>query len=347
MKFNFLKLFRCTSQFSSLLVLAFLDRLLGSLSLLCNRHLNFTQRPVLYNDFHPSHFLNNDCSDLGIVLQGPLTNPQFIVNTIRLYQNFVFPNSKIVVSTWNDESYQAIKLLLDLGVIVLLNKKPKNRGHANINYQICSSREGLKHKLLQSCKYLIKTRTDQRINSKNSYKYLTSLLKIYPFSMPSVLGRIIAISRNSFKYRIYGLSDMFYFGYNSDMIKLWDIPYDSRTASDIQKYHYEHPNMNLYQYARQCYSEVYIVVNYLQSLGITPLWSIAHSFEIISRYFIVIDCISVDLYWNKYNNRENIWLDYTSDYFINSEYSHLDWLLGVNQLLHSSEDDTVIHKSLS
>jgi cystathionine beta-lyase/cystathionine gamma-synthase len=78
-------------------------------------------------------------------MQGPIMlHKSFTYETIRLY-NKIFPHVDIILSTWQDEDENTLRELEKLSVKVILNEKPSNHGHSNINLQIISTSIGVKY----------------------------------------------------------------------------------------------------------------------------------------------------------------------------------------------------------
>jgi hypothetical protein len=169
-----------------------------------------------------SHAFNY--AELCVIIQGDIKNINFLQETIQIYKNCVFPGSCILISTWYDENKKHLRSIEKLGVEVLVSEKPENRGASNINLQITSTRRAVECAALKNVRYLMKTRTDQRINAVNTYPYLLALTKQFPPSSAENGGRLIGLSLNSFKYRLYGISDMFMFGSLNEMQKYWSPP---------------------------------------------------------------------------------------------------------------------------
>ena len=86
-----------------------------------------------------------DHSELGIIIQGNIADPDFLIETIKIYRDKIFPRSQIIVSTWSDESTIILEKLKNLTprIKVIISDKPKNCGIANINYQIFSTSKGV------------------------------------------------------------------------------------------------------------------------------------------------------------------------------------------------------------
>ena len=164
-------------------------------------------------------------SEWCILLQGPIiTKNSFTLQTILLYR-YVYPNARIILSTWKDETKKLDKNKLhDLKVDVLLNSKPEYVGISNINLQLESTVAGLNFASDNGVKYVIKTRTDQRVcKSLDFFGHLRKLQLNFPPSTEKIANRLIIASTNSFKSRLYGITDMFMFGGISEMKLYWKI----------------------------------------------------------------------------------------------------------------------------
>ena len=266
-------------------------------------------------------------SKLAIVVQGPyLEKENFTLETLRMYRRN-FPESIIILSTWTlpkcDES-----ALNQIGVNVSLNERPIDAGVSNVNLQIASTKSGMLLAMELGVNHVLKTRTDQRIYNPNFYAYLTSLLDAFPLAKPcsDQHSRLIACSLNTFKVRMYGISDMFLFGHVEDMVRYWDVPLDDRNSDGVDKAKTwrEHANLQL--------SEVYFCTTYLRSIGKDVKFTLKSSLSAIAENFIVIDQHSISLFWNKYTYDENRY----DHGFYNSQLTFNDWLI-----LYSCQDNIV------
>ena len=226
--------------------------------------------------------------DVGMVIQGPVvTDGDFTENTIRIYRK-LFPGAVIVLSTWK-ASEKLIHDLSGIDVKVIINKDPVNPGISNINRQIKSTREGLAS--LNDCaKYAVKLRSDQRLTDPNALNYLINVLGMYGQRSDGI-GKIVAASRNTFKYRLYGISDMFQFGHLDDLIRFWDCKYDNRPSAEIQSAEVK----TLLDFARWSVCEVYLVISYLKRVGVDIEWTLSQYRKILVDFFVVFDSASLGL----------------------------------------------------
>lgn len=231
---------------------------------------------------------------LCIVIQGPIVKENdFTLETCKIYKK-IFNNSEtIILSTWDTEDKKYLKNFEAIGVKVLLSKAPDFAGRANLNYQILSTMKGLKEGEKLGCEYAIKTRTDQRFYSTNLSRDLFNLLKIYPPSPNyNMHSRLVALSFNSFKYRYYGISDMFLFGNTQDMLKYWNSPLDTKKYEEYKTI----KQKDLWQ---QYCSETYIALHFLKNIGVTPEYTLKHTWKIYKDLSLLIKkfliCIGLNI----------------------------------------------------
>tara|TARA_B110000967_G_C18898615_1_gene572735 strand:- start:2065 stop:3057 length:993 start_codon:yes stop_codon:yes gene_type:complete len=274
-------------------------------------------------------FRNPECfsvavnKKLAIVMQGPyLAEENFTLESLSRYRKN-FPESVIILSTWSIPECDHV-FLKQIGVQIILNNKPLYVGFANVNLQIVTTKSGMLLARKLGADYALKTRTDQRIHHPNFYAYLTSMLEVFPlFSRKySQHSRLVACSLNTFKLRLYGVSDMFLFGHIEDMIRYWDLPLDERIPDGSESY----KTWRLLSNAKV--SEGYFCTQYLQSIKRDIKYTLDSSLRAISEHFIIIDQHAIGLFWNKYTYDENRY----DNGFYNSQLTFNDWLI-----LHSGK----------
>lgn len=284
-----------------------------------NNFVYYTNRPIYAKDF------SKKCSGssslkIGIVMQGPIVSQHnFTIETIKMYKNmFEGQDVEIILSCWSDENSSLIKKCKKLGVTVVKSDKITYSGRANLNYQIISSREGIKKAEELGCKYVLKTRTDQRFYKTDVFEFFLNMLEQYPLQGHSLLKkRIIACSFNSFIYRLYGVSDMFLFGTVEDMIKYWDIPFDNQSPEEWQ-------NCSGLELFKSYCSETYITRAFLKNAGHIVKDNITDSLNVYANYFIFVDKEQLMLYWPKYSNKNSRW-DFFYPHAL-EEIKFIDWL---------------------
>lgn len=307
----------------------FLDKILIIFPFNINYSLSFKDKTffkLLNNDFN---FINDtDLKPTILLLQGPIINYKYLYTSIKYYSTSKSFH-KIIISTWeNDFTITQKKELEVLGVIdIIENKKPKYFGISNINLQIVSTLNGLNYikKYFPDC-YVLKSRTDQRLINPTLNIFLKSLLSTYPISNPILNKRIIVCSYNTFKFRIYSISDMFMFGEISDLLLYWSVSLDERIISleEIQK------PRTMKSWSKLTLAEVYLSTNFFKKIGQNYNWTICDYWESLSNLFIVVDSDAIGFEWRKYtfNNKNG-----TLNQFNLREkfYNFSDWLVNQNK----------------
>lgn len=244
-------------------------------------------------------------ANTAIVMQGPLAlENEFTLNSVLLYRQH-YPDSQIIVSTWSGQPGEALGSIEKAGARVVLSDLPAYSGISNTNYQIVSTRAGIEAACASGKAYVLKTRTDQRFYAPSSLEFLHNLLQTFPVKGKwRQKRRIAGISLNTFKYRLYGMSDMFLFGGAEDLLEYWQCPLDQRRLDELPKAEgiYRH------SFLRVC--EVYFCTEYLARLGRKLGWTLADSYAAFSDHFIVANSADVDLVWPKYSRAEVRWPSY-------------------------------------
>jgi len=261
---------------------------------------------------------------LAIVIQGPILHINgFTLETVKIYQRH-FAGSRIILSTWDDESSPVIRQFEELGVMVIQNKKPLYAGESNINMQIVSTQSGMLKAKEFGVERALKTRTDQRMYAPDLADFFHNLTETFPLKghWPKQRSRIVGCSLNSFKYRMYGLSDMLIYGDIDDMLLYWDIGLDERIFNEQQRIQ---AAASLGNFSRWRICEVYLATEFLKKIGREPKWSLADSWSVFADHFCVVDKEQLDLFWPKYNHREYRWLRY-DEHVSTRELCFREWL---------------------
>lgn len=261
---------------------------------------------------------------LAIIIQGPIIHENdFTLETVKIYKRH-FLGASIILSTWEDEPPTIIQQIEDAGIMVVLNQKPAYSGVGNINLQITSTRSGMLAALNGGAEYVLKTRTDQRMYAPNLTEFFYNLTEIFPLNdhWPRQKKRIVGCSSNTFKYRMYGLSDMLIYGHIDDMMLYWNISLDNRVFNKEQTIR---AGTSLRNFALWCVCEVYLTTEFLMKIGRELQWTLQDSWSAFSENFCVIDKEQLDLYWPKYSHSEYRWLGYGEDIRM-QELSFKEWL---------------------
>ena len=276
--------------------------------------------------------------DIAIVIQGPVIKKNnFTIETLKIYK-YRYPNIKLILSTWDNTEIKLINEINKLDIYLILNKKPKYNGISNINLQIKTTKYGIFKAVELGCKYCLKTRTDQRIYRFDFIQYLISLTDIFtPSENIGLNKRLISISLNTYKYRLYGISDMFMFGDINDMLKYWSVEYDKRLITDVQE------GFLLEDWAKAKLCEVYLSTEFANKIKFNLEWTIYNSWKFYRDYFCIIDRESIDIYWQKYN-RFNENRTYTNTQrHVKEEFMFSDWINCYNNYsLYTTFDESFL-----
>ncbi len=282
--------------------------------------LTYHQRPHNTTDINVFSDAIRHQPKTAIVLQGPIVHHRdFTLQTIQLYHR-LFPDCEIILATWQTEDQDYLKLFDLPKTHIILSQPPKLAGVANINYQLISSQAGTQLAQDIGCQYVLKTRTDQRMYAPNVMEFLLQTVRhfaIHPKYKPH--QRIVSMSLNSFKYRLYSLSDMFIFGRTDDVLLYFSAPLDTRRRPKAVT--------SLRDVSKQNFCEVYLATHYLKAIGFKVTWSLRNSWQALADCFAIIDSESLDLFWPKYQQ----WLEYryrTYDQLLNKQtLDYKEWFI--------------------
>lgn len=251
--------------------------------------------------------------ELAIVIQGPIEmKDDFTIETIKLYKK-LFSGAIIICSTWNDTPEDVLKKIKELDCYLIVSEFFEENGFSNINYQIKTTYEGVKKAKELGAKYVLKNRADIRVYKEFSFEYLKNLLELFPIKIDvnspfNLKGRIITVQGSAGQmFMPYWLQDFIYFGYTEDVLNFFDIPYDHRVIKDRIKFQVEKfgscPNGE--DISKIPAPEIYLTKAFLEKYQ-TINYSVESSWDIIKRFFLIIDFEDLNLFWVKYQKQRNL-----------------------------------------
>ena len=260
-----------------------------------DNYLTFHLRPKKSENFYLKSTAKTE-EKFAIIIQGPIKDKFFFLkNTIEIYKK-IFPNSSIIISTWENENINLINTLKKENIFILFNKEPA-KSLSNIDHQIYSTNSALKFAKEIGSKYSIKTRADIRINKNNLETFLLSLIRTFPAKKNNFINsRIIVPSLITFKYRIYSLSDIVMFGETEDLIKYFD---RETFAEGLKKFNLN--ENNLLKNETPIVAEIFLCSRLVNNLEGKISWELNNWWATLKNYFCVIDNSSLDLFWYKYD----------------------------------------------
>ena len=312
---------------------------------------------IILEKVFPSHYLSMvlrlrksdsvcakpDVSDfkdkVAIVMQGPIViKDNFTYETLKIYKKR-FPEIVIILSTWDNYSKDELNKFKKINVEIIENTKPDYSGISNINFQIESTKNGiLKAKELDS-KYCLKTRTDQRIYRHDFILFLLSLLDVFKIENKFLRKRLVIVSLNTYKFRLYGVSDMFMFGYIDDMFKYWNVSFDKRALKDVEI------GISALEYSKARLCEVYLCTEFLKKINHCIDFTLQDYWNVLADYFCIIDSSSIDLFWFKYDRWNENRRYQNMIRKLDEEFYFSDWINSVNNLRnYSNKQEKLLNK---
>lgn len=258
----------------------------------------------------------------GIVVQGPLVPlSDFTLEAVNAYRN-LFSDSPVIVVTWDDESSHLLGRLQSTGAVVHAIPKPGDAGPANINLQRTAVSAGLQVASDLGCDFVVRTRSDQRIYDDQALSFLHGALSAFrPPSQPGI-KRIVASSLDTFRFRLYGLSDQFQFGTTQDLMTYWSAPeVDDLEASPLDAA----AEARASAAERIAIPEVALTTRYLARTNWQVKWTLADWWAALADRFVILDASSLDLLWVKYTRSEFRWRRYGKPSPL-EELDFADWL---------------------
>jgi len=273
----------------------------------------------------------------AIVMQGALVaEMDFTLQTLVLYRR-LYPQATLILSTWLDADPALLDRARQLDVQIVQSAKPAFAGQQNINLQIVTSAAGVLAAQAGGATHILKTRTDQRLCAANLPDYLHGLQQSFPLRGASQQqARLLAVSLNTFRYRMYGISDMFLYGTADDMVRYWTPPLDTRVFDPDLRYF-----TNLREFAQWRVCEVYLCTEFLQRIGVAPAWTLQDYWRLMAERFCIVDAASLDLFWPKYTTREQRWNKYDKSTLTHTELDFRSWMLlfsGLDRVEHYPEE---------
>jgi len=291
------------------------------ISCLIDNYFSYSLKPKNSSDFNLVTTSKYKKNKYAIILQGPIGGESdFLYETVKIYKK-IFPNCKIILSTWNNESPNIIEKLKKEDIEILLNKMPENNGNGNLNLQLKSTYEGIKLSKTFESDFVLKTRTDCRIMKPNTLDYLKSLMDNFPVKENSIVnGRLIANSIATCKYRIYGLTDICVFGTIKDVERFF---FYENEEDMIKKYKF--PDNKLIN-ETHIKAEILLTARYLIKIGHELQWTLEDWWLALKKYFCVVSSSEIDFFWKKYEWQYEQKLSRSYSEKSNRLIEHSDWL---------------------
>ncbi len=244
--------------------------------------------------------------ELAIIVQGPiLKKKNFTVNTILKYLSDNI-NSKIILSTWEGQLAKADKIkLIKLGVVVIENKLPYETGPLNINYQIFSTNKAIEYAEKLKIDFLIKTRTDTRLNMKNFDLFLYNMVNIFKKKNNKYRIGTTSFTR---QFRLFGISEIILYGKTRDLKEYFNVKINNKSKINFEKLLKKSikskESIKLLEPYRFS-PESFLFFNYLyKNLKKKIIINYKNHIKYIMENILIVDNSSLDFYWFKYNSEQ-------------------------------------------
>lgn len=280
----------------------------------------------------------NSNNALSIVFQGPIVfvNGTNVTKKAIMTAMKIFPNSEIILSTWENEPTGD---LYDLPLKIILNIDPGSglrkynpKTYHNVNRIIVSSINGIN---AVTNEVVIKCRTDIIFKNNNSlnyfYKYFENNKNFTFLNKKALVSNQTTINTNYGPPLLYHICDWFYVGIKGDLIKIFDI--------NLMPSEY----INYYNYSEKPENKIdknnlsrYMPEDYIISTFIKKYTKINHEYyceysdiehlkfeKILANNFIVVDNDRLGIYAYKYHN--------VSKKYLWKSYTFLEWVLIYNK----------------
>ena len=280
---------------------------------------------------------------VSIVMQGPIIEKhEFTFETIKLYRKR-YPNVKLILSTWDNYDKSLISKFTEIGVEVILNSMPDYFGISNVNLQIKSTKAGIFRAKKLGFKYCLKTRTDQRIYKHDFILSFVSILSTFKLDHMYLKGRLITMSMNTFKYRLYGITDMLMFGYIDDMILYWDMNFDNRKINEVDV------GASAVDFSKARLCEVYLSTEFFKKIKFKTDFTIKNYWKSMANFFFVVDALSIDIFWFKYVRHNERRRYQNEKRKLDEEFYFSDWINCYNNLSNYTinQEEKIKAKSMS
>ena len=221
---------------------------------------------------------------IGILIQGPITHPQFLIDTLFNYSK-MFPEAALCLSTWeNEPSVSQFRQIRNLQIVE--NARPKDPGISNLNFQAVSTYEGLSTLEDFGVDNVLKIRSDQAILNTAALERMQKRLVTIP---PNKLQRILTTDFNSFLFRPYSANDQLMYASLQTLKEFWSAYLNRESYGIID--------------LKDDFAERLLLKSYLGYLGIPFEGTLRQSLIAYRDLYCFIDNEELDLFWIKGTHR--------------------------------------------
>ena len=248
---------------------------------------------------------------IGVVIQGPADAPVFVYNTAIWYLEL---GAKVVVISTTTQLRKIPKKLRRNELIHWHHcSEPANCGLWNTNRQIKSSYEGISFLAELGIDYTIKTRTDQRCYSEFFLVFLSRLVETFPAK--SGAERIVAVTNNTLLGKVNNVSDHFYFGRTTTLLRAFANAERSLSLAEameiagaadekeFQVYRMSHRSSDFPRIEAEQYLFSRITSTFIDYVDNRV--ELKDYIDAVSDYWILVDPEDLDMFWRKTSIEDN------------------------------------------
>lgn len=307
-----------------------------------NDFCSFRYRSGTGTDVVVNQHLVNLHSDKAIILQGPLLlENHFTLNTVKLYHS-LYPECKIIVSTWKNENEEEIKAIEEAGAVIVQGDLPEKTGLGNMNYQIVSTQRGIILAESLGAEYVLKTRTDQRLYKSNILDYFESLQKTFPVKGKQK-ARIIVFQGTvgGVMFIPYFIADFLYYGSIADIRNMFDIELSDLNLAKEDRLQWlkeiRSKNPTIHDYYNMTAPEIIIIKNYVSKyINSNMEDTVEEYWDFVRDFLITVSWDDIGMFWPKYERyNESKFYRISSRYDDTNIYYQYTWTFNNWLLLYT------------
>jgi hypothetical protein len=185
-----------------------------------------------------------------------------------------------------------------------------------MNYQIISTRGGIDKAIEMGKKYVLKTRSDQRIYRPGFLNYFKSLLQLFPVlpdgNIPNQVNRIITLQGSVGASMLipFFLADFMYFGTAYDIKNIFELPLDNSVQLNKEERKVFLDSLKgkttMTEYYNQTAPEIKIMYDYVNysKTDKKVKFNVEEYWRFVKNHVITLGWDDVNLFWPKYGRFE-------------------------------------------
>ena len=114
------------------------------------------------------------------------------------------------------------------------------------------------------------------------------------------------------------------------MILYWDVKFDNRKFNEVDQ------GISVYDFSKARLCEVYFSTEFLKKIKFKIDFTIKNYWKSVANFFFVVDTLSIDIFWFKYNRLNERRKYQNEKRKSNEEFYFSDWMNCYNDLSNYS-----------